>query len=140
MASGKQILADFTRETGFARKLVGINIVSADPGRLAAFYRDVLGADVCEEHGGPQRIELWFGPRDERTVWITVNHDPAFVPRTYQACQGLEFRVADVDAEYARIRALGVPVAAPPADLPWGFRFFHVADPDGNGIDLVQKL
>lgn len=32
-------------------KLVGVNLVTADPVRLAGFYRDVLGAELEEGHG-----------------------------------------------------------------------------------------
>ncbi len=121
-------------------KLVSINLVTADPARLAAFYRDILGAALEESHGGPDRIEIWFGPKTDDTVCIVANRDPDFKPRTYNTCQGFELRVADVDALYAQLCAAGVKPEAAPRDLPWGFRYFHVKDPDGNGIDLVQKL
>ena len=121
-------------------KLVGINIVSSNPKRLADFYRDILGAEIVEDHGGPHRIEIWFGPKNDSTVWITVNYDVKFVPQTYNACQGFEFRVANADSEYKRIRDLGIKIKEPPQNLPWGYRFFNIKDPDGNGIDIVQAL
>ena len=48
------------------------------------------------------------------------------------------FFVEDVDAEYARLRAAGVPVLASPTDRPWGGRTLHVADPDGNVVELTR--
>ena len=119
-----------------------INIVSADPERLANFYENVLGADItrCEMHGYPHRIEMWFGPRSDSTVCIVANYDEGFKPQIFNACQGFEFRVADADAEYERICALGIEVKEQPKDLPWGYRFFHIKDPDGNGIDIVAKI
>ena len=63
-----------------------------------------------------------------------------FKPQIFNACQGFEFRVADADAEYERICALSIEVKEPPKDLPWGYRFFHIKDPDGNGIDIVAKI
>lgn len=139
---GKQILEDFTQTTGFSHQLVGINIVSANPKRLADFYKEVLGARIVndKEHGGPNRIEIWFGERNEHTTWITANYDEGFQLQTYNTCQGFELRVADADAEYNRIKALGVEVKMPPQDLPWGYRYFNIKDPDGNGIDIVQAL
>ena len=137
---GERIMSDFKESTGFSRKLVSINIVSSDPKRLADFYRDVLGADVNEDYGGPHRIEIWFGKRDESTACIVVNYDEGFIPQTFNACQGFEFRVSDADTEYKRIRDLGVEVKEPPKDLPWGFRYFNIKDPDGNGIDVVAPL
>ena len=121
-------------------KLVGINIVSFNPKRLADFYHTILGADINENYGGPNRIEVWFGEKNDSTVCIVVHFDAAFKPQTYNTCQGFELRVTDVDAEYMRICDLGVKVSEPPRDLPWGYRFFHIKDPDGNGIDIVAQL
>jgi predicted enzyme related to lactoylglutathione lyase len=121
-------------------RLVCINIVSSDPKRLTDFYRDVLGADICEDHGGPHRIEIWFGERSNSTTCIVANYQEDFVPQKVNVCHGFELRVADADVEYKRIRDLGVEVKEPPKNLPWGYRFFHIEDPDGNGIDIVAKL
>ena len=133
---------DHTKTTGFTCKFVGINIVSSNPRRLADFYKNVLGAYIVDdkEHGGPHRIEIWFGPKGDSTVCIVANFDEGFVPQTYNTCQGFEFRVADADVEFKRIRGLGVEVKEPPKDLPWGFRYFNIKDPDGNGIDIVAQL
>ncbi|MDR3310467.1 MAG: VOC family protein [Oscillospiraceae bacterium] len=120
--------------------LVAVNIVSSDPERTADFYRDVLGAVIIEDRGGPDRIEIRFGDPGDDSVFIVVNRDEGFAPQPFNACQGFEFRVADVDAEYARITALGVEVKEPPKSLPWGYRFFHIKDPDGNGVDITARL
>ncbi|MCL2774095.1 MAG: AraC family transcriptional regulator [Oscillospiraceae bacterium] len=120
--------------------LVLINIVSSDPKRLADFYRSILGAEIEENHGGPHRIEIRFGPNDGSNVCIVANYDEGFKPQTYNACQGFEFRVADADAEYKRICDLGIKVKEPPKDVPWGYRFFNIKDPDGNGIDIVAQI
>jgi|GEM_PF-1049370 len=142
LEKSKRILDDFTKTTGFTRKLVGINIVSSNPRRTADFYEAVLGAYIVDdkEHGGPHRIEIWFGERNENTTCITVNYDEGFKQQAYNTCQGFEFRVADADAEYVRIKGLGIEIQEPPQDLPWGYRYFHVKDPEGNGIDIVQAL
>ena len=119
-------------------KLKSINIVSANPKKLADFYKEVLGANIDESHGGPNRIEMWFG--EDKNIFIVVNYDAGFIPQNFNACQGFELHVKDVNAEYNRIMALGVEVKEPPKDLPWGFRYFNIKDPDGNGIDIVQPL
>lgn len=138
----KRILREFTAETGFTRKLVLINIVSANPVRLSEFYREVLEATVVNdrEHGGPDRIEIWFGKRYENAVCIAVNYQKDYIPAKANACQGFEFRVANADAEYKRMLNIGVKIEQPPQDLPWGYRYFNIKDPDGNGIDIVQAL
>ncbi|WBB49201.1 VOC family protein [Verrucosispora sp. WMMA2044] len=48
------------------------------------------------------------------------------------------FVVDDIDAEYARLTAAGVPIATPIQTEPWGERFFQVADPNGVILQLVQ--
>ncbi|MEO3775868.1 VOC family protein [Micromonospora sp. B11E3] len=57
-----------------------------------------------------------------------------------QRAQGLivAFVVDDIDAEYARIQAAGVPVTTPLQTEPWGERFFQVTDPNGVILQLVQ--
>jgi predicted enzyme related to lactoylglutathione lyase len=117
-----------------------VNIVSADPQRLAGFYRTLLGANIDESHGGPHRIEIWFGDNRDGAVLLVVNYDGGYVPRESGACQGFEFQVPDVDAEYKRILALGFLVKEPPKDTPWGYRYFNIKDPDGNCVDIVQAL
>jgi uncharacterized glyoxalase superfamily protein PhnB len=106
---------------------------------MADFYQAVLGARIVNDlaHGGPHRIEIWFGESHEGTPCITVHLDADFQAPASRTCQGFEFRVGDVDAEYQRIRTLGVEIQEPPKDLPWGYRYFHLKDPDGNGIDVV---
>ena len=131
---------DSIRQKSPAAKLVGINVVTKDTKRLAEFYKNVLGAEIDESHGGPQRIEIWFGPKCDDTVCIVANYDAVYIPPTVHTCQGFEFRVEDVDGEYERICSLGVTVAEAPKDLPWGFRYFHIKDPDGNGIDIVGRI
>ncbi len=120
-------------------KLVCVNIVTADTERLSSFYRDILGAWIDESHGGPNRIEIWFGPPNDATVCIVANYAEEYKRQDYGVCQGFELRVRDADAEYKRIRGLGIQ-ASQPKDLPWGYRYFSIPDPDGNGVDIVQAL
>jgi lactoylglutathione lyase len=46
--------------------------------------------------------------------------------------------VDDVDSEHERLLAVGVRVLAPPTDRPWGERTLHIADPDGNVVELTR--
>ncbi|MCJ0874227.1 VOC family protein [Streptomyces sp. AP-93] len=50
----------------------------------------------------------------------------------------LAFTVADLPAEYERLRAEGVPVVMEPRVEPWGERVFLVSDPNGVIIELVD--
>ncbi len=60
---------------------------------------------------------VWGG----RGAWITIDVD-------------------DVEAEHDRIRALGVPVEVELREEPWGDRHFAILDPNGIGVDIVQRI
>jgi predicted enzyme related to lactoylglutathione lyase len=47
------------------------------------------------------------------------------------------FTVADLDAEYERLRSEGVPITMPLREEPWGERLFQVTDPNGVILQLV---
>ena len=48
----------------------------------------------------------------------------------------VEFRVADVDSEYQKLRALSVDFVNEPTTQPWGNRSMLFRDPDGNLINF----
>lgn len=48
--------------------------------------------------------------------------------------------VDDAEAEYERIRALGVPIEVELREEPWGDRHFAILDPSGIGVDIVQRM
>jgi predicted enzyme related to lactoylglutathione lyase len=51
----------------------------------------------------------------------------------------VEFVVADVDAEFARLRdALG-DIVLEPTTMPWGNRSAMFRDPDGNLVNLFSR-
>lgn len=52
----------------------------------------------------------------------------------------IAFVVDDIDTEYARLQAEGVPITTPLETEPWGERFFQVTDPNGVVIQLVQWM
>ncbi|MEU8260036.1 VOC family protein [Micromonospora sp. NPDC048999] len=48
------------------------------------------------------------------------------------------FVVDDIDDQYARIQAAGVPVTTEIQTEPWGERFFQITDPNGVIYQFVQ--
>lgn len=51
----------------------------------------------------------------------------------------LEFRVEDVDAEFARLKDL-VEVVQAPKDMPWGNRAAQFRDPEGTLVSLFTPM
>jgi predicted enzyme related to lactoylglutathione lyase len=102
---------------------------AADPSALAAWYRECLGLDA-DENG------LWqqeAGP----TVFATFESETDyFGSRTQQTM--LNFRVGDLEAMLAQLRAAGADVAAETQELDGVGRFGWVTDPEGNRIELWQ--
>jgi catechol 2,3-dioxygenase-like lactoylglutathione lyase family enzyme len=52
----------------------------------------------------------------------------------------LEFRVADVDEQYARLQRLDIEWVKPPSTQPWGNRSIYFRDPDGNLINVYSRV
>ena len=52
----------------------------------------------------------------------------------------LSIDVDDVDARVAQVEPLGGHIQGPANDMPWGQRVAHIADPDGNVVNLTQSL
>ena len=46
------------------------------------------------------------------------------------------FEVQDVDAEYDRLKTMGIEFVIRPTTHPWGARSFWFRDPDGNIVDF----
>ncbi|MFJ6726332.1 VOC family protein [Streptomyces sp. NPDC091281] len=107
----------------------GYFLRAADPVALSAWYRDRLGLDA-DEHG------LWR-PTAGPTVFAAFEAGTDyFGSRTQQTM--LNFRVRDLDAMLAQLRAAGADVAEETQDMAGVGRFGWVTDPEGNRVELWQ--
>lgn len=110
--------------------------ITEDVARLRKFYETVffLPSEGDDLHAGIALggLHITF---DSATM---VKHNPSF---GYVSGQGsnntiIGFNVADVDAEYQRLNALGVSMLNQPTTHPWGARSFQFRDPDGNILNF----
>jgi len=119
-------------QDGDMERVLGIGgyfVRAADPAALSAWYRDCLGLDA-DEHG------LWH-PDTGPTVFATFESETDyFGSRTQQVM--INFRVRDLDAMLAQLRAKAADVAAETQDMEGVGRFGWVTDPEGNRIELWQ--
>ena len=120
--------------------LGGVFIRARDPKALAAWYRDNLGVPI----EGNSTYGT-FSPDSKghdatgtplQTVWSTFPKDTE-----YFGPGGVEwminYRVADLDAMLAQLRAAGGWVSEKVEDMGYG-RFSWGADPEGNRFELWE--
>ena len=108
-----------------------INITSAQPERLGAWYRDVLELSRAEEMGEwafrAGSLELIIDGHSE-------TRGAAVEPSRFL----VNLFVADIAAERDRLAAAGVTFLREPEREPWGGVIATMADPDGNYVQLVE--
>ncbi|MFE7492821.1 VOC family protein [Kitasatospora sp. NPDC057965] len=107
----------------------GYFLRAGDPAALSAWYRDCLGLDADDnglwrQDAGPTVFAAfdsgtdYFGSREQQTM--------------------LNFRVRDLDAMLAQLRARGAAVDERTQELAGIGRFGWVTDPEGHRIELWQ--
>jgi glyoxylase I family protein len=104
---------------------------SRDPKALAAWYQQHLGVDLTPT--GPNQ-PVW-----QQTAGPTVFQPFPMATKYFGSLQQgwmLNFRVANLDAMSAQLRAANIAVEAAEVD-PTG-RFARLQDPEGNPIQLWQ--
>lgn len=115
----------------------GIILVSENPARLAAFYRDTLGVPLAaEEHTDTQ--PHWGC--DLGDIHFAVHPIDDFPDRrSGVGAVKLAFNVFDLEAQVKHLEELAIELLYPPKDT--GF-FLSTAflDPDGNFVELTQLV
>jgi predicted enzyme related to lactoylglutathione lyase len=108
----------------------GYFIRAADPEALGAWYRECLGLDA-DEHG------LW-SQEVGSTVFATFDSETDYFGSRAQQTM-INFRVRDLDAMLAQLRAAGADVAEETQDMDGVGRFGWVSDPEGNRLELWES-
>ncbi len=103
---------------------------AADPEALAAWYEANLG--IVGVGGAPWEQEAGM------TVFAPFPADTDYFGRREQQTM-LNFRVTDLDAMLAQLRAAGATVEDDVIDESYG-RFGYAVDPEGNRFELWQPL
>lgn len=120
--------------------LVSVRLITDDIQRLVGFYERVTGvgaawstpdfAEIVTPVGtlaiGSTRTVALFGAGSARPA---DNHTAI-----------IEFLVADVDADYDRLRDIVGDFVAGPTTMPWGNRSLLFRDPDGNLINFFTPV
>lgn len=120
--------------------LASLRIISSDIKRLVQFYEKVtnlsarwytedfaeINSTTCTLAIGSTRTLSLFG-KD-----LTQNGNNSNVI--------IEFRVANVDEQYEKIKDLLNEIVQEPTTMPWGNRSLMFRDPDGNLVNFFTPV
>jgi len=116
-------------------KVSGIGCVffrAKDPAALRQWYEQLLGVTRTPTDYEQRPWEQAAGP----TVFEPFSEDTEYFGRPAQAWM-LNFRVRNLDAMVAQLRAAGAEVKVDPESYPNG-RFARTHDPEGNPVELWE--
>jgi predicted enzyme related to lactoylglutathione lyase len=106
----------------------GVFFKARDAGALRRWYGEKLGIDV----------DNWGGAQFGDTVWTIFEGSTRYFDPSAQPFM-VNYRVADLDAMLAQLRAAGVQVDDKVEETEFG-RFGWAMDPEGNRIELWEPL
>ena len=120
--------------------LINTCLITGKFTQLVDFYQRVLGIAPAVSNG------VYAEFRTDRGVLaiFTAEAQEQYIPGSARPASNksaiLEFRVANVDEEFLRLRNFIESWVKPPTNQPWGTRSFYFRDPDGNLIDFYAPL
>lgn len=118
-----------------------VAIIASDYARSRHFYADILRLPVIREVWRAER-QSWKCDLDAGNAQVELFSFPDPPPRpSYPEARGLRhlaFALPDLDAEVARLNALGVVTEPVRVDEYTGRRFTFFADPDGLPLELYE--
>ncbi|HET9731505.1 MAG TPA: VOC family protein, partial [Acidimicrobiales bacterium] len=110
-----------------------VTLLTLHMDKAVSFYQ-TLGFHLL--YGGP---EAPFTSFRAGAGYLNLQLDPAGSDR--KGIWGrVVFWVEDVDATYRRALEADLAPESPPADAPWGERYFHIHDPDGHQLSFARPI
>ena len=123
-------------------RLDGVGIFVNDMATMVRFYRDVLGFEITE---GEDAENVYLVKDGTLFMLYERKNFEKMTSRKYEYLKGINghYEIAlyvdtfeEVDAQYARVTALGAQPVLEPTTEPWGQRTCYIADPEGNLIEI----
>jgi len=121
-------------------QLVNTCLITNNVNQLVGFYERVLalkanrsGENYAEFRTGIGVLAIFSAEAQEKYI-----HGSATAAANQSVI--LEFRVGNVDQEYARLQPLVKTWVKPPTTQPWGTRSLYFRDPDGNLVDFYALV
>lgn len=120
-------------------KLTGVCLVTNDVTALSEFYSRVLCVPVEGDH-----IHAELKTEGAGMAIFSAVEMENMAPGSMHGAGGgnftITFAVEDVDAEYARLKAMDIEFVKLPTTHPWGWRSFWFRDPEGNIVNFAAKV
>jgi catechol 2,3-dioxygenase-like lactoylglutathione lyase family enzyme len=117
-------------------RLVNTCLITNNVQQMVDFYERVLS--LRADRSGDQYAEFRTGIGV--LAIFSAEAQEKYIPGSAKAAANqsaiLEFRVTDVDQEYARLQNFVKAWVKPPTTQPWGTRSTYFRDPDGNLVDF----
>jgi predicted enzyme related to lactoylglutathione lyase len=110
----------------------GVFFRARDPDALKRWYGEHLGIDL-EDYG-----TTFTAAAGDQTVWAPFADDTLYFGSREQQSM-VNYRVGDLDAMVAQLRAAGVDVDAHLEEHEYG-RFAWATDPEGNRFELWEPI
>ena len=115
--------------TVFRKVTPGFHVSDFD--RAVEFWTKVLGFEVTFTNGSPPCFAIL--KRDDTAIHFGVNTEKAGTGHCH-------FVVEGVDDLYSACKTAGVEIKQAPKEQSWGLRDMIIADPDGNTMEVGEKI
>src|SRR5579864_6816091 len=119
-----------------APALIHTCLITNNVSRLTDFYEQVL--EIQPHKTGEDYVE--FRTSTAVLALFSASAQEKYIPGSATGGQNhsviLEFRVDDVDRQYARLHDVVKQWVKGPTTQPWGTRSVYFRDPDGNLVDF----
>lgn len=146
------LLIGITRIGGFAQTsatkadadahpvLINTCLISKDTKTLTAFYAQILKTDPQFDSGNYVEFRTGAGVLAIFDAAAHEKYIPGSATGEVNRSVVLEFRVDNVDAEFARLKGVVKTWVKGPTTQPWGTRSIYFRDPDGNLVDFFTVV
>lgn len=119
--------------------LASIRVITHDVDRLTRFYETVTGTVAIRPAPVFAEIRTAQGTLAiANTITVAMLGGQAPKPASNNTIV-IEFLVADVDTEFARLQTELDDIVLEPTTMPWGNRSALFRDPDGNLVNIFSR-
>lgn len=117
-----------------------VRIITGQVGRLTDFYEQVTGQTARRYTPDFAEVVLPGATLAIGSVATVKLFGEGSAEPSANRTAIVEFRVDDVDAEFARLRDVIGEVVQEPTTMPWGNRSLLFRDPDGTLVNLFTPI